>query len=59
VLEIDGKPVLHVLPVTDVAVNHRNLKAAIIARRDESRKSNEEWGAVDRASWDDPDEIEE
>ena len=51
ILEMDGKPLLRVVPITEVSVDRGKLKAAILARRDESRKLNEEWQAVDREMW--------
>jgi hypothetical protein len=51
ILELDGKPLLKILPVTEVAVDKARLRAAILKRREESRKINEEWEAVDREAW--------
>ena len=56
ILELKGEPVLRVLPVIkpEPAVNKAKLKAAIIRRRDESRRLNDEWGAVDSEVWEHP-----
>ena len=51
ILVVDGKPLLKVVPLTEVVVDRAKLKAAIRRRRDESRKLNEEWEAVDREMW--------
>jgi hypothetical protein len=52
-LEIHGKPVARVLPMAGAGVpyDRDRLKAAILARRDESRRLNDEWEHVDRESW--------
>ena len=54
ILELKGEPVLRVLPVieSEQAVDKAKLKAAILSRRDESRRLNDEWGAADREVWD-------
>lgn len=52
VLELNGKPVLRVLPAEDQPpVDPAKLRAAILARRDESRSLNEDWESVDREAW--------
>jgi hypothetical protein len=53
VLEADGKPVAHVLPVAENGESYdcEKLKAAILARRDESRSLNVEWEHTDRDIW--------
>lgn len=53
VLELRGKPVARVLPIRRTATEYdeAKLKAAIIARRDESRRLNEDWEHVDRDAW--------
>jgi hypothetical protein len=51
ILELDGKPVLKVLPIGAEPVNQAELKAALERRRDESRKLNQEWEAADRELW--------
>ena len=51
ILEMNGKPLLRVVPITEVSVDRSKLKAAIVARRDESRKLNADWQAVDRDMW--------
>lgn len=51
VLEMNGEPVVRVLPVLEEGVDLRKLKAAILRRRDASRESNKEWEAADREVW--------
>ena len=53
ILELKGEPVLRVMPVIEhpQAVDKAKLKAAILHRRDESRRLNEEWGDADREAW--------
>ena len=51
VLELEGEPVVKVLPITKKSVDRARLKAAILRRRDESRKLNEEWHNVDQEMW--------
>jgi hypothetical protein len=53
-LEIGGKPVVRVLPVTTSGVSYEpdKLKAANFARRDECRRLNADWEHVDREAWD-------
>lgn len=51
-LEADGKPVARVLPADGAKYDHERLKQAILNRRDESRKLNEDWEHVDREVWD-------
>lgn len=51
ILELEGKPVLRVLPVAEAPVDKRKLKAAILRRRGSSRKLNREWQHVDRDVW--------
>lgn len=60
VLELKGEPVLRVLPVRDKEqrVDEARLKAAILRRRDESRRLNDEWSAVDREVWEQSQESE-
>jgi len=54
ILELKGEPVLRVMPVIEQeqAVDKAKLKAAILRRRNESRRLNEEWEAADREVWD-------
>ncbi|MSR57974.1 MAG: hypothetical protein EXS05_09900 [Planctomycetaceae bacterium] len=56
ILELRGEPVFRVLPVIEreQAVDKAKLKAAILRRRDESRRLNDEWGAADREVWEQP-----
>ena len=53
ILELKGEPVLRVLPVIgqEQAVDNAKLKAAILNRRRESRRLNDEWQAADREVW--------
>jgi hypothetical protein len=52
ILELDGKPVVRVLPISKQSVDRKKLKAAILRRREESRRLNKDWEAVDREVWD-------
>jgi len=52
ILELEGEPVLKVLPVADEPVDKAKVTAAILKRRNESRRLNNEWEAVDREMWD-------
>ena len=52
VLRLGGEPVLKVFPPRSRRVNKAKLRAAILSRRDESRRLNEDWIAVDREVWD-------
>ncbi len=52
VLELNGSPVLRVLPVGDEEpVDEARLMAALLARRDASQALNAEWEDVDREAW--------
>jgi hypothetical protein len=51
VLEINGEPVVRVLPVVDEPVDDKMLREAIRNRRTASRMLNKEWEAVDRETW--------
>jgi hypothetical protein len=53
VLELHGKPVARVLPVNSKQASYdpEKLKAAILARRNESRRTNEDWADADRDVW--------
>ncbi len=53
VLELHGKPVLRVLPIVagGVSYDRDKLKAAILARRDESRRLNDDWSHADKDTW--------
>lgn len=50
VLELNGEPMARVLPIVSQsqAVDREQLKAAILARREESRALNESWQDADR-----------
>ena len=50
ILELEGEPVLQTGPPIP-AVDREKLRAAIIARRDESRRLNADWEHVDREVW--------
>ncbi|MBI3465488.1 MAG: hypothetical protein HY000_20900 [Planctomycetes bacterium] len=52
VLELQGEPLVRVLPVTSDDIDAAKLKSAIIQRRRESRELNAEWEALDREVWD-------
>lgn len=54
-LEVDGRAIARVLPVEAVqAADREKLKAAILARRDESHTLNKEWEHADREVFDRP-----
>ena len=46
ILELQGEPVLRVLPIVGPVVDKAKLKAAILRRRGESRRLNQEWAAA-------------
>ena len=54
VLELAGKPLLRVFPIVEQeqAIDEAKLKEAILRRRDESRRLNNDWAAVDAEVWD-------
>ncbi len=52
ILEIGGRPVARIAPVVNDDVDEEKLKAAILGRREESRRLNEEWESLDREVWD-------
>lgn len=56
ILELEGEAVLRVLPMMEhnPVVDNSKLKAAILRRRDESRRLNEDWESADREVWDPP-----
>ncbi len=49
-LEIAGQPLLCVLPIRET-VDPKQLKQAILRRRDESRETNADWDNADREVW--------
>ncbi len=53
ILELKGEPVLRVLPVKEEeqGFDHAKLKAAILRRRNESRRLNAGWEDADREVW--------
>jgi hypothetical protein len=51
ILELNGDSVVTVLPIRKEAVDRAKLKAAILKRRDESRRLNADWEAADREVW--------
>jgi hypothetical protein len=54
VLELHGKLVARVLPIVagGASYDRDKLKAAILARRDESRRLNDDWSDADKDTWD-------
>ena len=54
ILELEGEPLVRVDPVivSEQSVDKAKLKAAILRRRSESRRLNEDWEGVDREVWD-------
>jgi hypothetical protein len=52
ILEMDGESVVTVLPMNRDTVDRAKLRAAILKRRDESRRLNKDWEATDREVWD-------
>jgi hypothetical protein len=57
-LIINGKPLIKVVANTDIPVDRKKLVAAIRARRDASRRLNQEWEAADRELWQKFEEVE-
>jgi hypothetical protein len=53
VLELDGKPLARVIPINGEQPSYdpEKLRAAILARRDESRQLNDDWEHADRDAW--------
>jgi hypothetical protein len=53
ILELEGEPLIRVLPVIEQeqAVDKAKLKAAVLRRRAESRRLNDDWEAADREVW--------
>lgn len=53
ILELKGEPVLRVMPVIEQeqTVDKAKLKVAILRRRDESRRLNDDFEAADREVW--------
>jgi hypothetical protein len=58
VLVIHGKPLFKVIPNPEVELDRVELREAIIARRDESRRLNQEWEAADMELWQKVEEME-
>src|SRR5688500_5145626 len=53
ILDLNGEAILRVLPVTeDKEVDQDKLRTAILNRRDESLKLNQDWKTVDQETWD-------
>ena len=50
VLELDGKPLARVIPINGehASFDPEKLRAAILARRDESRHTNDDWEHAER-----------
>ena len=59
VLELEGQPLLRVLPVSKETVDKVKLKAAILKRRDRSRRLNQDWETIDQETWERPAPLEE
>ncbi|HTE19954.1 MAG TPA: hypothetical protein VK689_16440 [Armatimonadota bacterium] len=59
VLTLGGEPVLRVLPIVNEPVDPARLKTAILRRRGNSRRLNEDWQAVDREVWDEGPALQE
>lgn len=53
-LELEGKMLFKLLPISKQAIDETKLKAAIMKRRDESRRLNQDWDTVDRETWEGP-----
>ena len=51
-LELDGRAVARILPPVVARPDTHLIEAAILNRRDESRRENAEWEALDREVWD-------
>lgn len=53
VIELGGQALLHVYPATcrDEPIDARKVKAAILRRRDSSRRANADWETVDIEGW--------
>lgn len=51
ILEINGEPIVKLLPVHDQPVDKAKLRAAVRRRREVSRELNREWEAADRELW--------
>lgn len=54
ILELDGNPVIQVIPVSKAHphCDLAQLEKAILARRDISREINSEWEPLDLECWD-------
>jgi hypothetical protein len=57
-LVLNGKPLYKVVLNTAFSLDKRKLKEAILSRRDESRRLNQEWADADRELWRKLDEME-
>jgi hypothetical protein len=51
ILELHGRPVLRVLPAAVATFDAKKLKAALLRRRAESRRTNAEWQHADAEVW--------
>lgn len=51
ILRLSGEPILKVFPPKSRKVDKSRLKAAILSRREESRKLNEDWIVADEEVW--------
>ena len=51
VVELHGEPLVRILPLAEPRVDRAQLKAAILRRRDASRRLGTEWESVDNEMW--------
>lgn len=51
IVELNGEPVLRVVPAPRERVDPAKLKAAILRRRRESLRVHREWEHIDREMW--------
>jgi hypothetical protein len=57
-LVLNGKPLYKVVMNPSIPVDRKKLKEAILSRRDESRRLNQEWADADRQLWQKLDDLE-
>jgi hypothetical protein len=57
-LVLNGKPLYKVVLNSTFPVDRKKLKQAILSRRDESRRLNQEWADADRQLWEKLEEME-
>jgi hypothetical protein len=53
-VELEGELIFRIVPANAPGIEVDKLKAAILKRRAASRKSNKDWEAVDRETWEQP-----